>query len=136
MKIIDTWGFIYDLSIYFRINYTPQYITVDGHEYLADWRSCSKCKTLYLTPGCSSFMRCDKCRGIKMDDLSIYTTEQLIEELLSRNTFAGIIIKSAKEIKSDKDTIPSWEMFVRNISVNDTKDVLSFIGESLSEQDL
>lgn len=123
-------------SIYFITNWVPQYIIEDNFKYLADWRICSKCLGMYLTPSCSSFLRCDKCRGKKMDELALYTTEQLIEELVNRTTFAGIIIKATNEIKSSDTTIPSWEMFVRNLSVHDTKDVLSFIGENLSEQEI
>jgi hypothetical protein len=39
---------------------------------------------------------CDQRRS---SDLELYTSEELIQELLSRTTFVGILIRSEKEAK-------------------------------------
>ena len=41
-----------------------------------------------------------------MEDLSFFTNEELISELLTRSTFAGIIIKP-KEPLEDVETLPT-----------------------------
>lgn len=70
-----------------------------------------------------------------MNELELFTSEELIEELLNRNTFAGIIIKSAKELKNPNNPILNWEIFVRNISTNDTKTILSIISDNIPEEE-
>lgn len=44
-------------------------------------------------------------------DLEFYTTDELIEELTKRTTFAGIVIRSEIEPKSERITVhQNWDV--------------------------
>ena len=45
-----------------------------------------------------------------MRELDFYSSEELINELIQRTTFAGIIIRSKKEVKTTCEKHKSWCM--------------------------
>lgn len=44
-------------------------------------------------------------------DLQFYTTTELIDEILKRETFCGVIIKSSKERLSEQQIHDNFEVF-------------------------
>lgn len=64
--------------------------------------------------------------------LELYTTKELIEELVNRQTFAGVIIKSEKEVRNDNEPLNEWEIFAKNLSKEDVKNLLNFISHDIN----
>lgn len=58
-------------------------------------------------------------------DLSFYTSNELIEELAKRATFAGIIIHSQNEVKNSEVTIhQNWDITYCKLSEQQVADLL------------
>ena len=60
-----------------------------------------------------------------MQDLGIYTTQQLVEELLARSTWAGVIIQADKEIKSYPAHLKNFILDTQNLNPSETHVVLA-----------
>jgi len=58
-----------------------------------------------------------------MSELSYHTCEELIDELRSRNTFAGIIFASQTEVKN-KTVHNTWNIFYPNLTEQQVCDIL------------
>lgn len=57
--------------------------------------------------------------------LEFFTCEELIEELAKRQTFAGIIFKSNKELKNNTDLSNQiWEITYCNLTEEESADLL------------
>lgn len=65
--------------------------------------------------------------GNSMIDLEFYTTEQLIEEILSRSTFAGIIINSSKQVKNYDELHVEWFLQSQNLNIREIYSILKEI---------
>ena len=50
------------------------------------------------------------------DELAFFTSEQIMEELMSRKTFMGILIRADRDITSDEIEPESFQMGCRNMS--------------------
>lgn len=69
-----------------------------------------------------------------MNELSFCTTKQLINELLSRQTFCGILIYSVKEVRG-KEIHRVWNLqSTMNLENEQVHDVLTDIAEQLGEK--
>jgi hypothetical protein len=66
-----------------------------------------------------------------MTDIEQYTSDELIKELMSRHTFAGIIISSAREVKRPGD-YPDWNIAFRNLSAEQVQSILFAIAQQIS----
>lgn len=67
-------------------------------------------------------------------NLSYMTNDQLINELLSRQTFCGILIRSTKEVR-EKEAHRVWQVNTTpNLEDEQVYDVLSDISEQLGEK--
>ena len=76
-----------------------------------------------------------------MSDLEFVTTSDIIEELMSRETFLGIIIKSVNEITTyGKDMeigpkqIGGFEIRCKNMSPAQAQDLLHAISASIDDE--
>ncbi len=67
-----------------------------------------------------------------MDGLEIYTTEQLIEELSSRNTWAGVIIHSTQAVKPPLESRHK-NFVVRSVNIEWPEQVRDLLGMVLEE---
>jgi hypothetical protein len=68
-----------------------------------------------------------------MSDLAFYTCDELIEELLSRRTFLGIVIRSDEELTTDEVLPTGFQMACRNVTPEQAVDILGHIGGCLKE---
>jgi hypothetical protein len=69
-----------------------------------------------------------------MSDLSYYTTDQLVTELLSRHTFCGILVRSRKEVRC-REAHQVWSLETTcNLQDEQVHDVLTDIAEQLGEK--
>lgn len=66
-----------------------------------------------------------------MENLEFVTTKELIKELLSRETFAGILIYVDKDIKTIAEPLEDWNMAVSRVAPEDAKFLLNYISESM-----
>ena len=79
-------------------------------------------------------VRLAKYFGAKMNELSYFTTEELVNELLTRTTFCGILIRSNKEVR-ECDYHKVWNMEATpNLTPKQVHDILSDITEQLGEK--
>ena len=69
-----------------------------------------------------------------MNELSYLTTEQLVEALLSRHTFCGILISSPKEVRG-RSAHQVWNVQTTgNLEDEQVHDILSEIAMQLGEK--
>jgi hypothetical protein len=70
-----------------------------------------------------------------MCDLAFYTSAQLVEELTDRSTFAGIVIRSDKEIKSETGGIVdrNWDITYCKLSARQVCELLQDAVEHFKE---
>jgi len=69
-----------------------------------------------------------------MSELSYYTNDQLVTELLSRHTFCGILIRSQKEVRS-LESHQVWSLETTcNLQDDQVHDVLLDITEQFGEK--
>ena len=63
--------------------------------------------------------------------LETYTTRQLIEELTSRPTFVGFVVKSRDEAKEEISQHRSFELFNGNLKMEQTLEIMANCGEEM-----
>jgi hypothetical protein len=59
-----------------------------------------------------------------MSDISFYTSSELVDELVKRVTFAGVIIRSETEVKSDETVHNNWDITYAKLSAQQVHDLL------------
>jgi hypothetical protein len=59
-----------------------------------------------------------------MSEIDFYTSEELVTELSSRGTFAGIIFRSIKEVKGEFSTNQKWDITYCKMSAQQTCELL------------
>lgn len=69
-----------------------------------------------------------------MNELSFLTTEELANELLSRPTFCGILIRSVKEVRGREEHRVWALQSTMNLEDEQVHDVLTDIAEQLGEK--
>lgn len=52
-----------------------------------------------------------------MNPLEYHTSEELVAELMRRNTFAGIVIRSTEEVKKDINLLQGWQVSWKGINL-------------------
>jgi hypothetical protein len=58
-------------------------------------------------------------------ELEFYTTEELVDEIAKRTTFAGIILRSHKEVKNCSVTIhQNWDITYSKLTNQQVADLL------------
>ena len=67
--------------------------------------------------------------------LEFATTEELIQELLSRSTFAGIIIKASNEIRDNVTPITDWDVYMSSLYPHDTKFILEKVVSNIENEE-
>lgn len=67
-------------------------------------------------------------------DISFYTSSELIDELAKRTTFAGIIIRSEKEVKNCEPIIhQNWDITYAKLSAQQVCELLQDAVEHFRE---
>lgn len=61
---------------------------------------------------------------VNQTDLEWATSEELIDELMRRETFAGVIIRPAGGVIQEHFDKSQFKMSIRNITVDDATDIL------------
>ena len=59
-----------------------------------------------------------------MNELALYTSTELIDELAKRATFAGIIIRSDKELKTHLTLHQNWDITYSKLSAAQVHELL------------
>lgn len=68
-----------------------------------------------------------------MDDLSFYTTDQLLDEVLKRETFNGIVISNNKEYRGGKHLTEKLSLLAsRRLNRNEVALMVYSVLDSLS----
>jgi len=63
--------------------------------------------------------------------IEFYTSDELVEELMKRKTFLGIIIRSEQEMTSNSGVPDGFQMGCRNVTPDQAITILKSITESL-----
>ena len=74
-----------------------------------------------------------------MDELSFHTTQELIEEIMSRDTFLGIVIKSVNELTTVGDKNQNvdpggFEVRCKNMSPDQATSLLSGVSKCIETE--
>jgi hypothetical protein len=65
--------------------------------------------------------------------LEFYTAEELIKELLKRNTFVGLIVRSEQEHKIEGSIHRNWDITYINLTVEQSYSVMKDITNHFQE---
>lgn len=57
-------------------------------------------------------------------DISLCTSTELIEELAKRSTFAGIVIRSEKEVKGEFTVHKNWDITYCQLTAKQVHEIL------------
>lgn len=70
-----------------------------------------------------------------MSELTFSTSKELVEELTTRSTFAGIVIHSDKEIRSDVGELidKNWDITYSRLTARQVYDILKDAAEHFNE---
>lgn len=61
-----------------------------------------------------------------MNDLEYYSTKELIEEISKRHTFAGVILHSFKEARTNQNLVhEGWDITYSNLTEEQVSELLS-----------
>lgn len=68
-----------------------------------------------------------------MSDLAFYTSDELVEELMNRKTFLGLVIRAEEELTISDELPSSFQMHCRNVTPEQAVGILKHLSESLEE---
>lgn len=67
-----------------------------------------------------------------MTDIELFTSDELVAELMKRRTFLGIVIRAEEEVTGQ--VMPDYfQMACRNLTPDQVVSILTHLGESLRE---
>jgi hypothetical protein len=72
---------------------------------------------------------------MKFGDLELFTTQELIDELLRRKTFLGVVVHSETELRGSWDEEHLFRVhFNENLTTAETSRLLEIMAESIDRE--